>query len=361
MRSARQVKQRRRPNQYSIRTVFGDLPITRSLLTFLSAALATLALTTLSYGQRTPLAQNAAPQKSKAAGPVNMTECEGTNNCATWTFLGTQGNGQWPSGEVANLSVERFDADSVVIRRADSTGSSAGLTAVYTGTRHGDRLGGEFTSSWAGHWTSKTGNWYATIGKATQGPPSVMHWCAQHCSTLVWAGTRYVGAGTVHPEATPNCGLTVESFTRDSVIMHRTDCGQYPGTAVLTGKISPQGNTIVNGTITWTYHPCCGLGTGVFQHAAGKCDRYHPGKRRPATRNRFAAGCLLSVVLRDRLQPIGKPPAFTSTAVRRSICPCGHPGDREEAFRHRASRRGSCGYRTWCRVPSGRVRAVHET
>src|ERR1700685_1940620 len=82
---------------------------------------------------------------SKAATPVTMTECEGTNNCATWTFLGTQGNGQWPSGEIANLSVDRYDDNSVVIRRADSTGASAGLTVTYTGTRHGDQGGGEYT------------------------------------------------------------------------------------------------------------------------------------------------------------------------------------------------------------------------
>lgn len=47
--------------------------------------------------------------RSKTPTPVTMTECEGVNNCATWTFLGTQGNGQWPTGETANLSVERYD------------------------------------------------------------------------------------------------------------------------------------------------------------------------------------------------------------------------------------------------------------
>lgn len=247
------------------------------LFTLISAVLAGV-----SYGQNTQPAQKAvpAPPKSQAAVPVTMTECEGTNNCATWTFLGTQGNGQWPSGGIANLSVEHFDADTVVIRRADSTGSSAGLTAVYRGTRHGDCLGGEFTSSWPGHWSNMSGNWYATIGKAAQGPPSVMHWCAQHCSTWVWDGGRYVGAGTA-PGANPGCGVTVESFTRESVIMHRTDCGQFPGTAVLTGQISSQGNTIVNGTITWTYHPCCGLSSGSYNAAWGTAINSIPGSDGP--------------------------------------------------------------------------------
>lgn len=98
---------------------------TYSLGISVSRVLAILPLTTVSHSQT-------APSKPKTAVPVTMTECEGTNNCATWTFLGAQGNGQWPSGEVANLSVERYDANSVVIGRADSTGSSAGLTAVYT-------------------------------------------------------------------------------------------------------------------------------------------------------------------------------------------------------------------------------------
>ena len=139
----------------------------------------------------------AAPTQSnaKAASPVTMTECEGVNNCATWTFLGSQGNGQWPSGEIANLSVERYDADSVVIRRADSTGPSVGLTAVYKGTRHEDRVGGEFTSSWPGHWDNKSGNWYATIGAGPQTPPPFIRLCPvpsdNNCSTFTWNDGHY--------------------------------------------------------------------------------------------------------------------------------------------------------------------------
>jgi hypothetical protein len=62
-------------------------------------------------------------------------------------------------------------------------------------------------------------------------PPAVMHWCAQHCATWVWMDGRYVGQGTQHPKRTPRCGVTVERFTRESAIMHRTDCTPYPGEA----------------------------------------------------------------------------------------------------------------------------------
>jgi hypothetical protein len=174
-----------------------------------------------------------------------MTECEGTNNCATWTFLGTQGNGQWPSGEVANLSVEHSDTDTVVIRRADSTGPSAGLTAVYKGTRHDDRVGREFTSSWPGHWNNKTGNWYATIGKTQQSLPNVMRVCTipgyAYCCTYTWNNGHYDGAFDNGQTAV----MTVESFTPESVVMRvRKPPGYW---SVGTGKISSQGSSILNG------------------------------------------------------------------------------------------------------------------
>jgi hypothetical protein len=176
--------------------------------------------------------------------PVAMTECEGINNCATWTFLGTQGNGQWPSGEIANLSVEKFTSDSVVIRRADSTGAAAGLTAVYTGTRHDNRVGGEFTSSWPGHWESKTGNWYATLGKASLTPPSVMRYCNPGiCGVWTWNGDHYDG---VWPGSPKTAVITVASFTPESVVMNRRD-NDTGRTFILTGTISKSGDRITNG------------------------------------------------------------------------------------------------------------------
>jgi len=76
----------------------------RSLVTFGSAILEAFALAAVSYGQSIPPARKAtrAPSKAQAAVPVTMTERERTNNCATWTFLGGQGNSQWPSGDIAH-------------------------------------------------------------------------------------------------------------------------------------------------------------------------------------------------------------------------------------------------------------------
>jgi hypothetical protein len=269
-----------------------------------SVVLAIHALTTVSHSQT-------AASKPKTAVPVTMTECEGTNNCATWRFLGAQGNGQWPSGEVANLSVERYDVNSVVIRRADSTGSSAGLTAVYTGIRHHDRVGGEYTSSWPGHWNGKSGNWYATVERNPAEPPSAMHICLANC------GTWTLDKGP--PFNKPRCGsaasatlVTVDCWTPESVIRKRTDTGSIPGTAILTGKLSGDGNSIVNGSIAWTWHPCCGTGSGPFTAARGTGHQYSARKQRGAGQGKTAAAgsdptacrCLYSAVfLRSGFSP----------------------------------------------------------
>ena len=223
------------------------MPRPNSFWTFLVVVLGILALATVTYTQTPGPKQNAASSKLPAPVPVTMTECEGVNNCATWTFLGSQGTGQWPSGDIASLSVERYDADNVVIRRADATGSSAGLTALYTGARHGDRVGGISPP----------------LGRGTGpiNPETGMQRCkslkARHrlcaftipagtCGTWTWNNGHYDG---VWAQAGVTANLAVESFTSESVVIRRTDTGARAGYAyVYTGKISAGGDSILNGT-----------------------------------------------------------------------------------------------------------------
>jgi len=175
-----------------------------------------------------------------------MTECQGTDNCATWTLLGTQGNGQWPSGEIANLSVEKFDSNFVVIRRADSTGASAGLTAIYTGTRHGNRLRGEYKSNWPGHWANQEGNWYATIESTPQNPPPVIRVCDPiRCGTLTWDNGVYDAVWTDIPGVST---IAVVSLRSDSVEMRMTDHTDGK-TYEIKGRIASDGNSIIDGEV----------------------------------------------------------------------------------------------------------------
>jgi hypothetical protein len=65
---------------------------------------------------------------------------------------------------MAKLVVARYGAAGVVIQRIDWTGRSAGLTAVYTGQIHGNRIVGDVTWSWYGHWKQPAaGTWSATL------------------------------------------------------------------------------------------------------------------------------------------------------------------------------------------------------
>src|ERR1700722_18582064 len=76
--------------------------------------------------------------------------------------------------------------------------------------------------------------------------PTVLHLCVAGCSagkgsTLVLGDGRYaarIQTGSVY---------TIEKFPRELVVLHRTDEGQYAGTAVLPGQLSKDGNSIVNG------------------------------------------------------------------------------------------------------------------
>lgn len=124
------------------------------------------------------------------------------------------------------------------------------------------------------------------VGPGSPSPPAVLHWCAQHCST--WTLDQGPPFDKEHYGSQASGSIVVvERFTRELVIMQRTDYRPYPGRAVLRGQISADGNSIVNGTIQWTYHPCCGLSSGKFQAAWGTALGTVPGS--DAKRNRVTA------------------------------------------------------------------------
>jgi hypothetical protein len=208
---------------------------------------AALALPTASHGQSGQSTSDLS--KSKASVPVAMKECEGATQCASWSFLGTQGNGQGASGEVENLSVERFDANSVVIRRADSTGTSAGLTADYVGTRHGNHIEGTYHSSWPGHWDSMSGKWSATLGTtSSDGSPN-----AASGANGGLDGVMVGRWGTGHLLFTFDDGKTVAGNDYDSNGYNHIFSGRYVAAnriAYTATRIDPNGcRTSTTGTI----------------------------------------------------------------------------------------------------------------
>jgi hypothetical protein len=77
-----------------------------------------------------------------------------------------------------------------------------------------------------------------------------MRFCSANCFTLVWNNDHYDAytenrAVNIHASS-----YFVVSFTKDSVILDRRD--DYH--ARVTGRISDQGNSLVNGRIEWLNH-----------------------------------------------------------------------------------------------------------
>src|ERR1700678_1764548 len=94
----------------------------------------TLCALSIAYGQ-TNQQPSAQPPQGQISGNarVMVTECEGVNNCAIWIFTGKSGNGKWPTGEEANLTVTSVQGDRITIERDDFNGPTAGLHVTYTG------------------------------------------------------------------------------------------------------------------------------------------------------------------------------------------------------------------------------------
>ena len=116
-------------------------------------------------------------------------------------------------------------------------------------------------------------------------PPALMHVCIAHCFPLRWGNGNYTLVGPSNTSV-----YTVESFTRDAIVMHRTDRGTFPLTAVMTGKLSKDGNSVVDGKIVWTSG---NHGEGAFRAAWGSALSSVPGD--DAGREREAAAFAPSV------------------------------------------------------------------
>ena len=206
--------------------------------------------------------------------PSTLMECEadlcGTSGegGGTWTFHGSTGDAQWPNGAVAKLIIERFDSDSIDIRRIDlPTSSSYGLTALYSGKLHGSRIDGSVVWSWNGHWDGRqpSGKWFATAQEAVPPqpsaaaisiPPSLTECEGNQCSLGREGGCSWVFHG---PEGEAKCRngaqakLVVLQFDASGIVIRRTDMPNtfsYGLTADYTGIL--HGNRI-SGYATWSW------------------------------------------------------------------------------------------------------------
>lgn len=219
------------------------------------------------------------PANSSSTLPASLAEmeCEGSQCIpdakisGTWNFSGVLGNAQWNTGAQARVIIERFDEGGVDIRRIDlPTSTSYGLTAVYTGTLHGDRVEGTVVWSWSGHWNDQhpTGHWSAVVQKsaaplppaqALKIPSALIECEADQCAPgrpggCLWVFHGQEGESHCHNGAASL--LVVQKFDSDGIVIRRTESPASVSvglTAIYTGTL--YGNRITGlGTWSWPGH-----------------------------------------------------------------------------------------------------------
>ncbi|MBV9295470.1 MAG: hypothetical protein JO145_07840, partial [Acidobacteriaceae bacterium] len=84
---------------------------------------------------------------------------------------------------------------------------------------------------------------------ANSNMPANMRFCAFFCFTLTMQGDHYDAIAENSQDGKSESTYRVVRFSPESVVINRTEASGR--TAVLTGRISPDGNSIVEGKITW--------------------------------------------------------------------------------------------------------------
>jgi hypothetical protein len=222
----------------------------------------------IAYGQTNhqPAVQSPQAQLSSKAR-VMVTECQGVNNCAIWTFTGWSGNGKWPTGEEANLTVKSIQGNRITIERDDFDGPTVGLHVTYTGDFDHNDVGGTFDSGDKG----THGQWYWISGDSEVSLPPVIHFCLANCFTFYLDGRRYYNS----PDKSKHgvYAWTVEKFTPASIIIRRVET---TATATLEGQMSADATT-AQGTQTGTGGIWKNAPVGKFQASWGTSLDVVPG------------------------------------------------------------------------------------
>jgi hypothetical protein len=98
-----------------------------------------------------------APQGRELPLPTDLAECDADQctkpggHAGTWVFHGMTGVARQGPDSVADLTIERFDTEAIIIRRAERPSSKLfGLTAVYQGRMRDGRIDGTMYISWPG-------------------------------------------------------------------------------------------------------------------------------------------------------------------------------------------------------------------
>jgi len=194
-----------------------------------------------------------------AALPARLGECESKAGCGgEWIFAGRQGKALWPNGVEAELTIERFDDDQVVIRRKDTSRITLGASAVYSGRIHGKHVSGTATYIWPGHFNNQpmTVEWIATIEDEPRAPPSSIARLTE-CETHACGGDwRFSGRdGMAYWPNGVQAELTIDRFDSQQLVIRRTDISRATlgMTVVYAGRVDGQ-HVEGDATYSWPGH-----------------------------------------------------------------------------------------------------------
>lgn len=193
-----------------------------------------------------------------------------------WTFDGAQGTVSSPQSQTgAQLSIEKFDNDSIVVRRVDQTGATPGLTALYTGSIHDNHISGTVQWSWPNHSGYPANGFFSGIlesqaAAAPSGstpanpagsPPSELLVCENGgVCNAAWIFKGLTGIGTWFTRKPTRATLAIVRFEPDYIVIRRTDTTD--GIAA-TYAGSPRGDHYA-GTIVWSTPGHPGETTGTW-------------------------------------------------------------------------------------------------
>ena len=202
----------------------------------------------------TPVASMA--QSSSSASLLAV--CEG-DGCSLWEFHGGRATGTFPSGAIANLTIEQFpqsESGTVTIRRADTSGTGKGITGTYTGTRKGSMIEGTLSWTWPGH-PDDHADWRAVIltdpvhmVPAAAHPfstiPSSLSVCEDGHGCSMWTFNGKTGA-------IPGlANLSVERFDDSVIAIRRQEvAGALKGIEIL--YVGLRSGNKVDGVATWKW------------------------------------------------------------------------------------------------------------
>jgi hypothetical protein len=182
-----------------------------------------------------------------------------------WLLNGTEGTATSPGNPAGSpITIEKFDGDSLVVRRLEQAGPTAGLTAVYTGAVHGAHVSGTVDYSWPGHPDYPAHGMFAAVLPDQLAPaaapvaasdavpdslPTELLVCENHgACNAAWVLHGSEGTGTWFAQKPVRATLAIINSAHDNIRIHRADTSD----GVAANYVGSLRGDHYAGTIIWS-------------------------------------------------------------------------------------------------------------